>query len=484
MFKREDITRDQVITSAKRELCRRSFYFFVQTFWNVVISEPPVWNWHIEKLCDELQAEAERIKARQPANFDYFIINVPPGSSKSTIISEMYPCWCWTIDVAQRFICGSHNATVAEDIADKCKKIFTSDLYKRLFPDVGIRSDAKTHLENAHNGERYTTSTGTGITGIHAHQIIIDDPLNPQQAASEAEMKTANKWITETLSTRKVDKSIAITIIVMQRLHESDPTGFLTSDKKLRINHICLPGELSNNVKPAEWGKFYKNGLFDPVRLSKEILIGLKAQLGSYGYSGQIQQEPANLEDGLIKKRWFDIVDIDISGLPKSFVLDTAYTAKKNNDPSGFLAYVVRDNEVIITNWESHRLEFPDLVNYTETFARNNGYTHESILRVEPKASGKSLVQQLYRQTNLNIIESDNPEKDKVTRATSITKILESKRVKLLRGGWNEAFLLEVCTFPKAAHDEAIDCLVMCVNEELADGAAQLVRYGSINHRE
>lgn len=470
-----------VVLSAKRELCRRSFYFFVQLFWPVVISEPPVWNWHIKKLCDELQAEAERIKARKLADFDYFIINVPPGSSKSTIISEMYPCWVWTIDVAQRFICGSHNATVAEDIADKCKKIFTSDLYARLFPDVGIRSDAKTHLENGHNGERYTTSTGTGITGIHAHQIIVDDPLNPQETASEAQMKTANKWITETLSTRKVDKSIAITIIVMQRLHDLDPTGFLLSNKKLRIKHICLPGEVSKNIVPAEWRKLYKDGLFDPIRLSRATLNTMEVQLGSYGYSGQIMQEPANLENGLIKKKWFEIVDIDISGYPKSFVLDTAYTKKTDNDPSGFLAYVLRNNELIITNWESHRLEFPKLVNYTETFAKNNGYTYESILRVEPKASGKSLVQQLYSQTDLNIAEAENPEKDKVTRATSITKILESGRVKLLRGNWNEAFLIEVCTFPKAAHDESVDCLVMAVNEELANGAAKLVRYGSVN---
>lgn len=456
------ISKDIAVKAALAEKCRRSFYFFVKLFWGTVISEKPVWNWHIREICDILQNETERIRNRMPAEYDYIIFNVPPGSSKSTIISEMYPCWAWTIDVSQRFICGSHNATVAEDIADKCKKIFTSDLYKSLFRDVGIRSDAKTHLENSHNGERYTTSTGTGITGIHAHQIIIDDPLNPQQTASESEIRTTNKWITETLSTRKVDKSIAITILVMQRLHELDPTGYLLAQPDLRIKHICLPGELSDKLKPKYYKDFYLDGLFDPVRLSPTILAGLKVQLGTYGYSGQIGQEPVNMDGGIIKRDWFEIVD-ECPATSPDFVLDTAYTKDLKNDPSGFMAFIKHRHDIVITDWQTKRLEFPDLIDYTKAFAKANKYSRQSMLIVEPKASGKSLVQQLKRDTDLNIKESAPPDKDKVTRATAITPTLESGRVKLLKGAWNESFIQEVCSFPVAAHDEAVDCLVMAV---------------------
>ena len=94
-----------------------------------------MWNWHIKYLCDELQAIGERVALisrgmdgmdnplpprRMDKLYDYLIINVPPGSSKSTICSEMYPLWCWIIDPTQRFICGSYASTPAEDLAEKC----------------------------------------------------------------------------------------------------------------------------------------------------------------------------------------------------------------------------------------------------------------------------------------------------------------------------------------------------------------------------
>ena len=459
------------------ELCRRSFYYFVQTMWDTVISETPVWNWHIKYICDELQDIAWRVKNREKKLFDYYIINVPPGTSKSTIVSEMYPVWCWTIDPTQRFICGSFSSTVSEDIADKCKKVFTSDKYQRLFPEVGIRKDAKTHLANNHNGERYTTSTGSGITGIHAHQLIIDDPLSPGQASSEVERITANKWISETLSTRKVNKEVSVVIMVMQRLHENDPTGYLTAKKNLKVKQICFPAEESDIVKPAECRKFYKGGLMDPVRMSREVLSQAKEDLGSYGYAGQYDQVPADLSGGIIKREWFDIVDGSWYGKVNKFVLDTAYTEKAENDPSGLLSYYFEDNCIMITNFESVRLEFPKLLKYTGSFVRNNGYSDRSTIRVEPKASGKSLVQQLKVETKLNVSEDVNPEKDKVTRATSITAKLESRRVKLLRGAWNERFLSEVCMFPRASHDEAVDLLVMAVRAELFSPKQDLKKY-------
>ena len=82
------------INKVRAELYRRSFYEFVQYFWDTIIAEEPIWNWHIKYLCDELQAIGQRVAKREQKEHDYYIINVPPGSSKSTIISEMYPLWC------------------------------------------------------------------------------------------------------------------------------------------------------------------------------------------------------------------------------------------------------------------------------------------------------------------------------------------------------------------------------------------------------
>lgn len=458
------------INKARAELCRRDFFYFVQYFWDTIIAEPPVWNWHIPYLCTELQAIGEKVAKREPKQWDYVIINVPPGSSKSTIISEMYPLWCWTIDPTQRFICGSYASTPAEDIAEKCYNIFHSDKFKRLFPELHTRKSigGKTHFKNGLKGERYTTSTGSSITGIHAHQKIIDDPMNPQIAASKVERAAANTWVSETIGKRNVDDSITTCIVVMQRLHQMDTTGYLLSKQGLRIKHICIPAELSANVKPATLADNYKEGLFDPIRKSREVLTTDKITLGSYGYAGQMQQRPAPEEGGIIKKGWLTIIDTPIPhNVVINFQMDTAYTADKKNDPTAMLAYYTQNNNLFITGVTSVWKEFPDLISWLPTWAKERGYLPQSKIYCEPKASGKSVVQTIKKGTHLNIIESIPPKDDKITRMHLVSPTIEAGRVFLHRGSWNESFIDQLISFPNADHDDEVDTLIATILREL-----------------
>jgi predicted phage terminase large subunit-like protein len=111
--------------------------------------------------------------------------------------------------------------------------------------------------------------------------------------------------------------------------------------------------------------------------------------------------------------------------------------------------------------------EFPELVKHTISYSSLHGYSNKSIIFVEPKASGKSLVQQIKRTTLINIKEDAAPIKDKVARATDISPICESKRVKLIRGNWNDAFLAQVKTFPNTKQKGLIDCLYIAVSNSL-----------------
>jgi predicted phage terminase large subunit-like protein len=454
-------------------ICRDSFFEFVREFWDIIINEDPIYNWHIEYLCNFLQDVAMRVKDRLPAIHDYIIINVPPGSTKSSLVSVMYPMWVWTIDQSQRFICSSYSSTVALDLADRSRRIFRSEKFRRYFPEIlpDPDNDSKSQFKNQHGGERYATSTGAGITGVHAHQLIWDDPLNPQTAASEADRKTAITYLDETLPTRKVDKLLVPTIIIMQRLHENDPTGHLLEKAKassdIRVFHICLPAEASANIKPASLKKNYKDGLFDPKRLPHQAIRKLRAQLGTYAASGQLDQLPSPAEGGILKKRWFETVDKTIPrDATIKFRLDTAYTEKQKNDPSGFFSYFMENGTMYIVNAEEQYMEFPDLEKYIPVYAKNNGYSHHSTIKVEPKASGKSVVQQLKLLPGINIMEGRVPVDDKETRVNSISATCESGRIKLIRGGWNENFLSQIGAFPNGLHDDMLDCLVEAAHEE------------------
>lgn len=457
--------------------CMKHFFYFVQTFWDVIIKERPVFNWHIQYLCEELEMLSDCIVHRQPKPYD-LIINIPPGTTKSTIVTIMWPVWLWTLDPTIRIITNSYSGGLSLEHATKSKDIILSDKFQRLFPNIQIRRDksGKQNYENTETGFRYATSTGATITGFHAHVIINDDPQNPKQAESDQMRIQANEH-TKTLSSRKVDKANTPVVTIMQRLHEDDVTGYLLKKKGENIRHICLPAEDCDDVKPSDLRARYVDGLLDPVRLSRAVLDEAKTDLGSRGYAGQYEQSPVAAGGNIIKEAWFKrISQAEFKALrfhePMHFFLDSAYDeqqAKSDNDPSGIIATCRIANNVYVTNAKKVWKDFPDLIAFLPEFLYANDYTGESSLRIEPKANGKSIVQVLERETTLNVTETPTPTDSKAVRLHAVSPKIECGRCWLVEGDWNEEFIDEVCGFPNKTHDEYVDILGYALNYHLSD---------------
>ncbi len=401
------------------ETCRRSFYTFFLEFWDVIEKEQLVDNWHIQYICNELQYVAEKVFRREEKEYD-LIINIPPGTSKSTIVTVMFNAWCWTKDPTLRFITSSYSGSVSIDHAVKTRDIINSDKYKRLF-GIELRRDmsGKSQFKNTQGGERIATSTGGTITGKHAHFLISDDPINPKKTASEQEIKTTNEYTDRTLSSRKVDKKVSVQILIMQRLHPNDPTGYLLKKDK-RVKHICLPGKVSENVKPKELKDNYKEGLLDATRMNASVMKDLRTDLGAYAFSGQIMQTPKPEEGGIWQKWFIPISREEIPRMPLTNDWDLAYTAKESNSASAKVTSGVSKSNVYITDIEFRWLEFPELIEWMKS-TPNAHY-------VEPKASGKSAVQTLTRN-GINAVEYNIATKDKIARTRDVTPTAESGRV-------------------------------------------------------
>ena len=202
-----------------RDICRESFADFVKEFWNEINTEPLSWNWHMQYLCDELQDVAENLFEGKPRKHD-LIINISPGSSKSTICSQMFPAWCWIRMPSCSCIGASYSQHIAMNNSRKQRDIVKSEKYKRLFHvDIRRDQDGKSYFMNSSGGYRYAVGIGGSITGMHGHFLIVDDPLNPKEANSDKELETANVWMSETLPSRKINKETAVTVLIMQRLH-------------------------------------------------------------------------------------------------------------------------------------------------------------------------------------------------------------------------------------------------------------------------
>ena len=462
-----------LLIAIEREACQKSFFEFVQSFWDVVIKETPVYNWHIPYLCEELQKLSVSIVKREKKPYD-LIINIPPGTTKSTITTIMFPAWLWTQDASIRIITNSYSSDLSIEHSVKSRDIITSDKYKELFPEVQIRRDksAKGAYENTSTGARYTTSTGGTITGKHAHVIISDDPLNPSQAASDTDRRTANEH-TKTLSSRKVNKENTPVITIMQRLHDKDVMGYLLDKKGESIRHICLPAELSKSVNPPELKEKYEDGLLDKNRLNRGVLTEAKIDLGSKGYANQYDQSPTEDGGNIIKKEWFKYISrSDFERMrvnePINFKLDTAFTDKaKDNDPTGIIASCNIRNDLYITKAQKVWLKFPELIKFVPEFVHKNGYTGTSKIKIEPKANGLSVIQTLSAQTKLNVTQTPTPKDDKVTRLNAEAPKIECGRVFLVIDNWNDEFVDEVCGFPLKEHDEYVDLLAYDCQEFL-----------------
>ena len=141
----------------------------------------------------------------------------------------------------QRIICVSYSAELARKHANDCRAVMRSTLYGRLFPNTRISPAKDTELEFATTlgGNRLATSVGGTLTGRGGNLIIIDDPLKPQDASSQAARESTNQWYANTLLTRLDNKTQDAIVVVMQRLHLDDLVGHLLDQDGW--THLCLP---------------------------------------------------------------------------------------------------------------------------------------------------------------------------------------------------------------------------------------------------
>lgn len=444
-------------TALRSSIAKDSFIDFVKVFWDTIIPEEPIWNWHIDYLCGILQNMAERVFAREPKEHD-LIINISPGSTKSTVCSVMFPVWCWVRDATIRSICGSYAYPLSLKLATQSRNILTSDKFDQFFPEIVLRETQKSLITNSATGERIATSTGGSITGMHGHFLIIDDPINPKEAVSETMLASANDWIDQTLMTRKVDKKVTPLILIMQRLHQDDPTGHLLEQRdKGMIRHVCLPAIKTPDVKPRRLRKYYKDGLMDPVRLDSGVLKAARVELGEYGYAGQYLQNPIPLGGGMFKTG-----RIQFGVPPSKMVASMRYWDKAGTQDGG--AYTVgvlmaKDKEkrfwvvdVIRGRWDAAERE--RIIKQT---AQMDGLGVVVGVEQEPGSGGKESAQNTVRNLAGFRVRKDLPRGDKVLRADPYAVQVNDGNVMMKKALWNRDYLEELKFFPHSKFKDQVD---------------------------
>ena len=439
-------------------VCKDSFFEFVRRFWDVVCAETPVWNWHIEYLCGELERVARREHAGLPKEYD-LIINISPGSTKSIIVSIMFPAWVWTWYPSASFVGCSYTAPLAERMSRINRQVVKSEKYAKAFPKTHIipDQDAKSNFVNISKGERMCVGVDGDIVGRHANFILIDDPINPKGARSEANIISANVFINETLRTRKKNKANTPTIMIMQRLHENDPTGMMLKEYgEDKIRHICLPSEVTDMIKPAELRERYVDGLMDANRLPWSVLEEEKKR-GDFYYSGQFLQNPVPLGGGMFKteriavdyppQKWTQRVRYwDKAGTLDGGAYTVGVLMGKNCDGRYWILDVVRGQ------WDSAARE--RIIKQT---AEIDGKAVIVGVEQEGGSGGKESAENTARNLDGYRVRLDHPTGDKALRADPFSSQVNAHNVSMVRGEWNREYLDELKFFPSSTYKDQVD---------------------------
>jgi predicted phage terminase large subunit-like protein len=472
----------RALTYVEDELARRSLHRFVQTYWSVIEPDLPFEdNWHIRTICEHLEA----VTSGQIRNL---LINVPPGTSKSTLVSVMWPAWEWATRIGHRYFGASYSDTLSIRDATLCRNIITSERYKRAYPQVRLSrsQDQKTNYALDGGGWRLATTVGGRGTGMHPTRKIVDDPHNVKQANSDAERLSALTWFDQTLSSRGMILDAA-TVVVMQRLHERDVSGHIEKSEMYRKDwdHLLLPMRYeARRAYPTT-----QLGFKDPRKAEGELLwpkvftpakvATLAAALGNYGTAGQLQQRPAPEGSGLIAVDRFKLWAGELPAL--EFILqsyDTAFTDNTANDPTACVvmavfAHAKKRCVLLLDIWAEH-MDYPEArqkiiddwkVLYGEKKLGRKPRRADHLL-IEDKGSGIAIVQDLNR-ANVPAVGYNPGRSSKVQRAHLVAPLIEAEVIYLpestIKPGtaatWAHTFLKQCKSFPNDEHDDMVDCL-------------------------
>lgn len=465
-----------------RRAAEGSLYEFVKQAWHVV--EPGIKfaeSWHIDVICEHLEAISSGEIRR-------LLINIPPRHSKSTIVSVMWPCWEWLTDPAQKFLCASYSGSLSIRDNLKARRLIQSPWYQERWGHMFTLSgdqNAKQRFENNHTGYRIATSVGGTATGEGGSRLLLDDPHSAQAAQSDAVRQTDLEWFDFVWSTRLNDPKRDAMVTIMQRLHDKDVSGHVIHDIG-GWEHLCIPAEWDGKKRSTVLGSYdprtKKGELICPERFGEDEITKLKQLLGSYGTSGQLQQDPVPVAGGLLNTDCFQLWPHD-KPLPQlEYILqsyDCAFTEKTTGDPTALTVWAVfthdnRKNAMLIDAWDEH-LSYPALrTKAIEEWNTEYGGTKKGgqpvrprrpdRVLVEAKASGQSLLQDLHL-ARIPAVAYNPGNADKVSRAHQAAPTLELKLLWIPESAknpgqvasWATAFITQLKKFPVAEHDDYCD---------------------------
>lgn len=462
----------------ERARLEADFSAFVKAGWSVIRPGLTLdWSWHYDLIGEYLTLCHQR-KIRR------LIINISPRTLKSILVSVFFPVWVWTKQPEHGFATASYSQDLSTEHSVMRRNLIESDWFKQRWGDrIWLASDQnqKTKFKNNHQAQMIATSVGGTATGLGGNTLIVDDALNPKQAASEAERKTAHDWFDNTWRSRMNNPAEDALIVMEQRTGELDLTGHLIdADDILEAQgasrewtHLSIALEcdaetgpqrylfpISGRVVEREVGDVLQPGRFPPAVVASLKILRLV-------WATQYQQRPSPLEGNLIKRsevRYYGgrepVTGMKDRPLPDKFdtIIVSADCSFKDENRSDFVAIgtiSVKGPDRYLLELTNTHLDEP--ATRTEILRQKNKWRANTVI-VEDKANGSSVIKNLRR--HISGVIAIEPEGGKFARMFVAAGAWQS-------GNWyvdrtaaiTEPFIDQLIKFPAAKNDDMADMM-------------------------
>ncbi len=327
---------------AIRELARRDFYQFVRLKWERYENKPFLDNWHIKYLCKVLECTQPNT-CQSDELIKRLILNMPPSYGKTEIIARCFIAWSLGKDRTKKIFYISYSDELCRKIANQVRDLMGSSFYKTIFFDEPLeflQNNAREFILRE-GGGLFVTTLKSALTGFHANQILIDDPIKVSGMNSKKEVSLVNYNFKESVISRLQDISSNITIL-MQRLGSNDLCGFLQSEREfdketIRKWKIIQLKALNENqetykIKDFEHTREKDTPLFE-AKHNKEQLEALRLQMGNDEFSSQYQQDPVVSSGGYFDPQYLKKVFAHELGEMNTYIfVDNALSLSQNAD--------------------------------------------------------------------------------------------------------------------------------------------------------
>jgi predicted phage terminase large subunit-like protein len=403
------------------------------------------------------------------------IINVPPRSGKTEIAVKNFMAWCMGNFPDSEFIHASYSKRLATTNTWETRSIMQHEAFSDVFGAPGFRDDsnAKDEFRTSSGGIVYATGADGTITGYGAGKmrddfggaIIIDDPHKAGEGNSDLMRQNVIDWFSTTMESRANNKPHTPIIVIMQRLHEMDLSGWLLSGGNGEAwEHISIPAIVDDQS-------------FWPDQFPMSELRRME-RANAYVFAGQYMQRPAPVGGGIMKDEWWRYYTEPPQLEYRMLYADTAQKTGTKNDYSVIQCWgKSRDGQAVLLDQARGKWEAPELLVQSRAFwaKHRHGSVPLRAFKVEDKVSGTGLIQTLKREgIPMIAIQRD---RDKITRAYDAAPMIESGNVLLPRDApWLSDLLAEASAFPNGAHDDQLDPLFDAVADMLHQAAMPSIR--------